>query len=143
LIRLQIADARRVNWVRAANSRRGPFNNRGALRYTQPCVGAALFFANTRQLIGKHSARIGHMAGAIFLRVKPLAWRMDASLNAIGDGVVNRAMGGARPRPGTAQIEDAPLVPAGADLRRTRGGRIDGRITLARQGRLSGNTDDA
>jgi translocation and assembly module TamB len=153
----QIADARMGELrVRAANFRaEGPFNAiaarfdmRGRLRQ------APLAFAGTAalDLDGASTLRVegrGTLADAEIFTRAPIqaAWhdgRMDASLNvAIGDGVVSAQWEErGRALSGTAQIEDAPLMPLAQIWGERAEGRIDGRITLANQGGgLSGNAD--
>lgn len=153
----QIADARMGELrVRAANFRaEGPFNAiaarfdmRGRLRQ------APLAFAGTAalDLDGASTLRVegrGTLADAEIFTRAPIqaAWhdgRMDAALNvAIGDGVVSAQWEErGRALSGTAQIEDAPLMPLAQIWGERAEGRIDGRITLANQGGgLSGNAD--
>ncbi|HEX8899686.1 translocation/assembly module TamB domain-containing protein [Vitreimonas sp.] len=153
----QIADARMGELrVRAANLRaEGPFNAiaarfdmRGRLRQAPLAFagGAAL------DLDGENTLRVegrGTLADAEIFTRAPIqaAWRngrMDASMNvAIGDGVV-QAQWEERGRAlsGTAQIEDAPLMPLAQIWGERAEGRIDGRVTLAnRGGGLSGAAD--
>lgn len=157
LLDAQIADARMGELrVRAANMRaEGPFDAiaarfdmRGRLRQ------APLAFAGTAvlDLDGASTLRIegrGTLAQAdIFTRAPIQAeWqngRMQASMNvAIGDGVV-QAQWEERGRAlsGTAQIEDAPLMPIAQIWGERAEGRIDGRVTLANQGGgLAGSAD--
>ncbi|MBN8605703.1 MAG: translocation/assembly module TamB domain-containing protein [Caulobacterales bacterium] len=157
IVDAQVSDARAGELrVRAANFRaEGPFNAiaarfdmRGRLRE------APLAFAGTATLDLEDASALsiegrGTLAeAAIFTRAPIRAeWRdrsMLASLNvAVGDGVV-QAQWEERGRAlsGTAQIEDAPLMPLAAIWGERAEGRIDGRIALANEGGgLSGNAD--
>lgn len=152
----QIADARAGElFVRAATLRaQGPldaiaanFDMRGRLRQ------APLAFAGTALLDVENSdARIegrGALAGVdVFTRAPiTLAWgngALQASVNvAMGDGVV-QAQWTERGRAltGSAQIEDAPIAPLAAIWGERATGVIDGRISVANNGRgLSGDAD--
>jgi translocation and assembly module TamB len=156
LLTAQIADARAGElFVRAANVRaQGPldavattFNMRGRLRQ------APLAFEGTALLdIENSDARIegrGALAGSnVFTRAPiTLDWSngaLQAAVNVgMGDGVV-QAQWSERGRAltGSAQVEDAPIAPLAAIWGERATGVIDGRITIANNGRgLSGDAD--
>ena len=156
LLNAQIADARAGNlFVRAATLRaQGPlgainadFDMRGRLNQ------APLTFAGTAAIdLDNNTARIdgrGALAGEdVFTRAPITAsWgngEIQAGVNvAMGGGVVQaqwRERG--RTLTGSAQIEDAPIAPLAAIWGERATGVIDGRITLANNGRgLSGDAD--
>ena len=125
------------------------FDMRGRLRQ------APLAFAGTGTVSAARNAtdiRIegrGTLANAdIFTRAPITAHvqqgRTNATFNvAVGDGVVHAQWEErGRALSGSAQIEDAPLMPLAAIWGERAEGRIDGRITLANAGGgLSGNAD--